>query len=607
MKIRLLQAWPLLIALLLLSGDIVFAQQASVSEARLYSAQNNYDKALPLYKELYSTSPDSVYYEYFNALIAAKKYKVAEELVAKQMSRERQNPFLYIDLGVAYSGEGKEAKAKEQFNEVLRMVNGDDMLTQRIVNAFTDRSREDYAILTYEKALQMLGSTFLVIYAAPLARLYAKTGAIDKAIETLLAGNPGQNIGIDNVKAILLELLGNDPEKLRTAQKSLMKKINAQPESAYYAELLTWIYTQKNDWEGALIQIEAIDERNREDGMRLINLARTAVSAKQYETAYKAYDDVIAKGSSSQFYIMAKTEKLNTALTQLKNNPAYKPGDVTALEKMYDSFLVEFPISYSTYTASDYAVLEAQYAHNVPKAIAILNKAISSPDTRRDMAARFKLLMGDYYALEGKIWDASLTYSQVDKDFKQDAMGEDARFRNAKLAYYRGDFEWAQRQLSILKSATSELISNDAIYLSVLITENVQDSDKVPLQRFAYAGLLTFQNRDKEAETLLDSLNKAFPKHALNDDILMARAGIAQKHNDYNKALGYLETICKQYGDDVLGDDAVFKIAEIYRVNLNQNDKAKHYYEQLIIDYPGSTYVQAARLRLAELNNGVNP
>lgn len=606
MKIRLPQTLPL-IGFILFFGNAVFAQQASVSEARKYAAEKNFDKAIPEYREIYGISPDSVYNEYFDALITAQKYRAAEELVTTQMAHEHQNPFLYIDLGIAYAGEKKEAKAKEQFNEVLRMVNGDDMLTQRIVNAFINRGRDDYAILTYEKALQMLGSQFLVIYAAPLAKLYAKTGAVDKAIDTLLAGGPGQNIGIDNVKTLLLEILGTDPEKLRLAQKSLMKKINEQPESAYYAELLTWIYTQKNDWDGALIQIEAIDERNKEDGMRLIGLARTAISAKQYETAYKAYDDVIAKGNSSQFYVMAKSEKLSAAFTQLKSNPEYKQEDVARLAHMYDSFLVEFPVCYSTGTAADYASLEAQYGNNAPKAIAILDRAINMPNTRKDMAGKFKLLMGDYYVLEGKIWDASLTYSQVDKDFKQDPMGEDARFRNAKLAYYRGDFDWAQRQLSILKSATSELISNDAIYLSVLITENVQDSDKVPLQRFAHASLLMSQNRDKEAESLLDSLNKAYPKHALNDDILMVRAELAEKHNDYNKALGYLETIYKQYGDDVLGDDAVFKMAEIYRNNLHQNDKAKHYYEQLIIDYPGSTYVQSARQQLAELNNGANP
>ena len=87
----------------------------------------------------------------------------------------------------------------------------------------------------------------------------------------------------------------------------------------------------------------------------------------------------------------------------------------------------------------------------------------------------------------------------------------------------------------------------------------------------------------------------------------MTRAELALKHHDYNKALAFLKTIYEKYGQDVLGDDAVFKMAEIYQNNLHQNDQAKHYYEQLIIDYPGSTYVQTARQRLYNLNNGIIP
>ncbi len=576
----------------------------NIMQARMDAGDKNFDKAIPVFNELYQLYPDSVYTEYFQVLITAQKYGDAEKLVQKQMTL-RENPYLHIDLGRAYAWQKQEDKAKEQYNFLLKMINGDEMLTQHIARAFSEAGMDDYAILAYEKSVQMSNNWYA--YCGPLATLYAKCGMIDKAVDVLLTGVPGQFMTIDNVKSLLLELLGNDTEKLRQAQRAILKKISAQPENDYYAQLLTWIYTQKNDWDGALIQIEAVDERNKETGKSLIDLARSAVNAKQYETAGKAYDDIIAKGKDLPYYITAKSEKLSSALAQLRNNPAYKPEDVTALETQYDSFLIEFPKYYCTQTAADYATLLAQYGNNVPKAVDVLKKAIAEPDTRKNVAAAFKLQMGDYYVLLGELWEASLTYSQVDKEFKQDAEGEDARFRNAKLAYYRGDFDWAQHQLKILKSATSELIANDAIDLSVLITENVEDSNLVPLERFASAGLLLFQNKDKEAEKLLDSINILYPKHPLNDDILMLRADIARKHHEYDKAIGFLKTIQEQYGQDVLGDDAVYKIADIYQNDLHQPDQAKHYYEQLIIDYPGSTYVQAARQKLSELNSAGTP
>ena len=608
----------LLSVLMMFLGNVTFAQDqpGSVTITPIFDSTDKTadkekapDKAPQLtlgdYSELYKHSPDSVYDQYRNMLIEAKQYKEAEKVVQNQMSHNRQNAFLHIDLGDVYAWEKKYDKAQQQYDSLLRVINGDDILTQRIAKAFIDAGNEEYAILAYEKAAHLLNAPYY--YNLPLAKLYDKCGNLDKAIDMLLVFIPGQGVNLEGVKSLLLEMLGNDPAKLQQMQKALIKKINDDPGNAYYAELITWIYTQKNDWDGALIQIEALDERNKEGGRRLMEFAHQAMIAKQYETAAKAYDDVIAMGTTATNYVAAGSEKLSVAFLGLKNDTVITNDAVNNLLKLYDSFMVQNPRVYSTQTAADCAALEAEYAGNAPRAIEILQKALGMADIRREMAGHFKLQMGDYYLLSGQIWDASLTYSQVDKEFKQDILGEDARFRNAKLAYYRGDFVWAQKQLSVLKASTSELIANDALYLSVLITENVEDSNYYPLERFAYADLLLFQNKDTAAEALLDSINKAFPKHPLNDDIIMLRAELAIKRHDYNKALSYLKNIYEQYGKDVLGDDAVYKMAEIYQNNLHQTELAKHYYEQLIIDYPGSTYVQTARQKLAEINSGVIP
>ncbi len=593
----------LLLILLILPVTGLFAQ-SKVAQAKAFVAEKKYDKAIELFSEVYSASPDSVYQDYLKTLVAAKKFKQAEQLVEKQMTL-RNNPLLAADLGYVYENDNKPAKAKEEYDRLVNMVNGDFLFTDKLIKAFSDLGNNEYAIKVYERTGNLIGANFY--FSIPLATLYAKIGDLGKAIDALLVAIPGQGTNVEAVKATLLELLGNNEEKLQQMQKSLVLRINEHPDNVYYVELLTWIFTQKNDWDGALIQMEAIDERNKESGKHLMDLARTAHAAKQYLVAQRAYDDIIAKGKESPYFILSRSERLTTELDRIKSSPTNKPEEINALVGLYDSFLAEYPKYYCQPTASDFATLLALYVGNIKRAIVVLQKGIEEPDTRRNMVGQFKLQLADYYVLNGKIWDASLVYSQVDKEFKQDALAEDARFRNAKLAYYRGDFEWAQRQLTILKTATSQLIANDAIYLSVLITENVEDSDIVPLQRFAYAGLLFFQNKDKEATEVMDSINKAYPKHPLNDDILMVRADMAIKHQQFDKALEYLKTIYEQYKEDVLGDDAVFKMAEIYQNNLHQNDKAKNYYEQLIIDYQGSTFVQIARQRLADMNKASMP
>lgn len=576
-----------------------------LERAQRFEMLKSYDSAAVLYGQLYQAEGANMYLPYYNALIESKKYKEAEKLAQGEIGRQGTSYIPEVDLGRVYKLQGKDKKATEQFDAALSRINGDDLLTQRTVKAFTDAGQPDYAIKTYQAAINKLGNPFF--YGLQLATLYATNNQLDKAMEVVLAGAPGQYFQTDNVKALFLQWIGNDPKKLQVAQKFLLKRINEEPGNNHLAHLLTWIYTQKDDWDGALIQMEAVDERNNETGNTLMDFAHTAREAGKYSIAYRAYDDVIAKGTDKPLYSAARKEKVTAQLDELEKAPEYKPEAVSALMAEYGQLMAAYPQYYGTDAASDYAMLAARYADSLDKAISILETALKSPDTRVKAAGNFKLQLGDYYMMKGKVWDASLIYSQVDKDFKQDALGEDARFRNAKLHYYRGDFDWAQSMLTVLKRSTSENIANDALFLSVQITENVEDSNYYPLARFAHAAMLLEQNKDKQAEALLDSITIAFPKHPLADDIIMEHAHIAIKHRQYDRAITLLTEVAQKYADDVLADDAIFRIAELYNNTLNKKDSAKEYYEKLIIDFPGSTFVQTARQRLQEINNPALP
>lgn len=573
----------------------------------MYYDMQQYDKAVDAYKDLYKAEPANheVYDGYIKSLIAAEEYKQAEKLLEKLIDQNPNNPVTRIDLGTVLKAQGKDKQAENAFEEAISKVNGDDMLTQLIAQKFINMERDDLALQTYERATKMLHNNYL--YSGPMSQLYFKAGNLDRAIATLLdASRSFYNRGVEEVKATLLEYLGDDKKKLAKAQKALIKKINEEPENPYYSDLLIWIYTQKNDWEGAFIQVRALDERYNENGERIVEFARYAVKEKEYQEALKAYDEALQMGDDYPFKASIINEQLDIKFLLLQENPEYTQEEVITLGKEYQTFLDSFPQYYVSETLRDYAKLEAQYADNPQKAIDLLQKSITQPNARKDFAARCKLQLGDYYILVDRVWDASLTYSQVDKDFREDMLGEEARFRNGKLAYYRGDFDWANGQLSVLKASTSELIANDALYLSVLITENIPpDSNYLPLERFAHADLLLFQNKDEQAEKILDSIATYFPEHPLQDDILMQQAAIAKKHRKYEEAISYLKEIHSKHAKDVLADDALYKIAQIYEQNLKNNKEAGEYYSQLVIEYPGSTFVQLARKKIKELEPSV--
>ncbi|HTN16570.1 MAG TPA: tetratricopeptide repeat protein [Chitinophagaceae bacterium] len=582
-------------------------RQSQYDEARSFLDRKEYQKAALLYKDLYTADPanNDVYQEYLLTLLALKDFKTAEAVAKKQLQRAPNNPLYSVALGNVYREDKKEKKAEELFAHALTYINGDDVLTQQMAGTFSSSGNEVWAIKTYERAIQVTQNPAL--YSAPLARLYNRAGDVEKAINITIEGqkNMPQMRGDETIESSLLEIIGNDAEKQRKAQSAIIKLVNEQPENYLYTYLLTWIFSVQDNWDKALIQVQALERRNADKGRLLMDFAANAAHKQQYEVAGKAYATVISYGNTHPRYRQAREGQLAMGLMQVEENPMIKKEDITALAKAYTDFFTDYPDAYSTVTANDYALLEAQYNGQVEKGIAILNQSIGQKAGNKQFIGNAKLQLGDYYIIDGQVWDAALLYAQVDKAFREDALGEEARFRNAKLSYYQNDFEQAQGQLSVLKASTSELIANDALFLSVLITENVPpDSNLVPLKRFAYADLLLFQNKDAAAESLLDSIATAFPKNPLADDILLLKAKIAAKHKDFSRAIAYLKEIVERYGKDVLADDALFRIAEINRSVLKNKEDARRFYEQLIIDYPGSSFIQQARKELKTLSPG---
>ena len=592
---------------LLLMVNVLLAQSDLLTQARAFTEKKEYDKAAEVYKKMYEQNPadNDVYTEYLELLLQTKNYKEAEKIVDIQKSGKPNWPMPFVDAGRVLQAAGKDKKAIEQYDEAIARLNGDDSWTRQVANKFVAMGNDDYAIKAYERVREQFQVKYM--YTGPLSRLYAKKGETEKAIAVMLDGGQAFMMnGAEDTKAGLLEILGNDPKKLQAGQKALIKKINEQPDNPFFTDLLTWLYTQKDDWDGALMQVVALDTRLKEQGGRMLGFARYAVKEEKYDIAVKAYDEIISLGNDIPYYTIAASERLTAQFAALQKNVNFTKLDVEALLKQYDAFFTQSPQFYANDIVCDYAKLQAQYNNNPKAGIAILKKALEQPGLTKMLNGQCKLQLGDYMILDGDVWESSLLYSQVDKAFREDVLGEEARFRNAKLAYYRGDFEWAQGQLTVLKASTAELIANDALYLSILITENItEDSNFTPLKRFAYADLLLFQNKDKEADVLLDSIVTNYPQHPLYDDILLQKAKLAQKHREYEKAIEYLVTIHAKHGKDVLGDDAVFRMGDIYERYMNKPDDAKKYYEMLIIEYPGSTFVQTARNRLAALQAGI--
>jgi tetratricopeptide (TPR) repeat protein len=245
------------------------------------------------------------------------------------------------------------------------------------------------------------------------------------------------------------------------------------------------------------------------------------------------------------------------------------------------------------------AEIRAFYAQQIEISIEELQDLMKLPGLTDMQRAQAKMLLADIQVLGGDIWEASLMYMQIDNDFKFETIGAEAKFKNAKIFYYDGEFEFAQAQLNILKEGTSRFISNDAIQLSVFITDNYGlDSNYQVMLWFATAERMIAQHKYDSAFVLFDSIQIAFPYHALSDEILHRKGQAMEQQGQWQRALGYYEDLLKLHADDILADDALFRMAEINDLILLDKVLAETLYKRLLMEYKASLYGSEARKRI---------
>ena len=596
--------------LCLVIGTSVFAQKNTDEQLANQFLQNKeYDKASIYFEKLYDKNSDVYYTPYFKCLLAIKNLKKAEKIAKRQIKLYPPDLFYYVDLAQVYLADSNVTKAKEQYVKAIKELGPDISQTLDLGKAFIGVKEFDYAIETYKKGRKYNGQLYPFFYE--MADVYKAKGDIRAMINEYLDAVSFKETELQNVQMQLQNSLGYDDEKggfnNPILKQELQKRIQQHPDKIVYSDFLIYILVQQKDFESAFIQSKALDKRLKEEGFRIMDLGKLCVLNEDFETAQQCYDYVIAKGKENFNYSQACIESANAQFERIIKQKNYTQIDLTDVEQKLKNTIKQFGYNQlSVSVVHKLAILQGFYLNKVQEAIDMLNEVISTPGIDKASAAELKLDLGDLFLIAGDVWEASLSYSQVEKAYKYDPIGQEAKFRNAKIAFYTGDFKWAKAQLDVLKGATSKLISNDAMDLSLVISDAIGiDTNEVPLQMFASADLLLLQHKTVEGLQRMDSINILFDNHSLADDIYFKKAQVFTQEGKYKEALEAYQRIVDVHGDKIYGDDALFKMAEIYQYNLKDIEKAKALYQEFLTKYPGSVYTVEARKRFRKLRGDV--
>ncbi len=595
----------ILLLFLLLSPHLFSQGETDQQLAQLYYAKGEFVKALSYYEKLYNADPSKFYFNrYLDCLEATDQRKEAEKLLKKQVSANRFDSEYKVRLGQFYE-DGKETdKAQKIYNELIDELVPDAGQIIQLYNAFRSKGRNDLALRTLETGRKLMKETYPLHFQ--FAELYGAMGQTEKMIGEYLDLLDYYSSYYQTLQTVLtaqFDLSAKDSKEYELLKNALLERVQKKPNETVYAEMLIWLFLQRKNFNAALTQAQALDKRQGEQGLRVIEVAKICVENRDYETARKGFKYVISLGEEKSYYYEAERALLNTRFLEVTTNRNFSAEELSQTILEYRTTLDRIgPKRSSVPLSIELSHILAFYANQSAEAIDILTKILAIAGLTDMQKAEIKMELGDIQVLHGDIWEASLLYMQVENTFKFEPIGNEAKYKNARIFYYDGEFDFAQSQLNVLKESTSKLIANDAMKLSLLITDNFGlDSNYQAMSWFANADLLIEQHQYTQAFALFDSIIKNYPYHSLGDEILLRKSKAMQQQGEWAEAAKYLEELLKYHREDILADDAVFQLGEIYELQLANPDKAAEYYKIILFDFKGSLYSEEARKRFRAL------
>jgi len=578
----------------------VWAQDRDIALASEYFQNGEYEKAIEMYRDLAKRDKNlpKIHVNYLRSMETLKAYKEAEKYLKKMIKNYPEVKRYPLDYAMLQRKTGDDVGAEETIDQYLEKVkdNNDDL-----------RYTADFLVKNdlYEKAEQayLLGQKNNKDgFYEELAELYALWGKKDKMVEQYMNMLMASSNDLEKVQIALQDQM-DEEEDFDALEPTLVQYVQKNPDKAVFGEMLIWFYLQQNEFYKAFIQARAIDRRKKLEGYKILEIGRMALNNGAYNEAVKIFGYLNERYDNKPVQVISKRLLVKAKEELVKNTFPVEKEAIRSLANDYQEIINEYGIRRVTADAvRSLALLQAFYLNNKDTAVSILESLISSPSVQQYAISLAKLDLGDIYLLKGEPWEASLLYSQVEKAEKDENLGHQAKLKNAKLSYYKGEFELARSHLDILKLATSREIANDAMDLSLLIQDNLDlDTTAATMSRYAEIELLVFQSQYEQALQAYDKMLEEVKGHSLIDEVLWQKSQLLMKLGRFAEAEEPLQQILDEHGSDILADDANFYLGKLYEEHLGQPEKAMEFYKRQLTDFPGSIFNVEARKRFRAL------
>ena len=572
-----------------------FSQSAELAEN--YFDQGEYEKAEAVYAKLHKNNPSHQNWllGYVETLQALDKVEEAESTLKNYLTEIGEYPNIQIELGYLYQKQKDSITANQYYQKAISQVEARPGFAYSVGNVFQKYGLLNLAVETYETAQRIEPRSNNTI---ELARIYGEQSEYKAMFENymdLIVENPTYfQILNRNFSQYITE--DSDNEANQALRQVLLQRNQKEP-NVIYNQMLSWLFVQQEDYSKAFVQEKALYQRSQSKSLdRFIDLALISKENDDLSSAREMLEFAVENAASKRDLLSAERQLL------LVKRALAQPEDYAGIESAYENFLAKIGRNKDSFLVQkDLAEFIAYQKNDVEKALDQI-ELINSQDLYQQQAAELKLLEADLNVQQSKFNQALLLYTQVEKLIPNSDIAREAKFKVAKTSYYTGDFDWALTQLKVLKTSASQLTSNDALELSLLIKDNSQeDTTRTDLKLVAKADLLQFQNQPDKALDILENVLVNYKSPSIVDEALFRIANLHLANNRIEKAIPFLQQIVDEHGDKILADNANFILGKLFSDQLNEPEKAKKYFETLIFNHPDSIYFVEARQRFRKL------
>lgn len=563
--------------------------------------QGEYGKALKIYNKIYEDNKRNInsLYKIIDINHQLEQYTQVDSLIDDAQIVLRNNKNLLIERGYNLTLQGKDSLAAPFYKQAIHYLDTQPNYTYQIASRFEQRNLLDQAIMAYERGMAANPKSN---FKFQLANLYGQQGNVAQMFEQYVDLIEENNAYTSRAQSIFSRYVTDDPdnEGNQLLRKTLLLRLR-ENQNPIYNQLLSWLFVQQKDFKKAFTQEKAIYVRHKESTIELQELAVTAVEENDLDAAQEILEYLVVESQVASTRYVAQS-----LLAQIEADKA-TAAQFPAVIETYEKLLTTYGKDGKTFRLQlDYATFLAFKAGQSDEAI-VLMSALENKQLSTFQKADVKMLLADILVLQEQFNRALILYSQVQTELPNAEIAQEAQFRVARTSYYQGDFPWSLTQLKVLRSATSKLIANDAMELSLTISDHsLEDTTFVALKAYAKADLKQYQNKRTEAISLYDQLLQNHKGDPIEDEALLKQAKLFETEGNYEAARKNYQTIIDNYADGILADDAFYYLGLLFEEKLNDTNKAQALFERMIYDYADSIHFVDARRRYRRLRGDEN-